>query len=144
MRTAWLPPSPSPKPQARDADGGTSRTSHFFVTGHGLAHEQLFEDGTEVDHRLAQVLGARASVRLGEQALRVPVPVDDLRIVGGDVRRLLLGVAVRRIPALCEHALDDSLGCARRITRIAHEECLGLAPLLQAALDRYPAKSANV
>ena len=74
----------------------------------------------------------------------MPVPVDDLRIVGGDVRRLLLGVAVRRIPALCEHALDDSLGCARRITRIAHEACLGLPPLLQVALERYPGKSANV
>ena len=64
----------------------------------------------------------------------VPVAGDGLRVVGGDVRRAVVEIAVGRVAALLDHAQHDSVRRANGIARVADEARLGLTPLVEVAV----------
>jgi hypothetical protein len=81
--------------------------SHVFASRRGLAHQQPLEDRAKVDHRLPQVLRALVPVPVHNECVRMAIALGDLRVIGGDVRGLLLGIPFGRISPLFENA-DDS------------------------------------
>src|SRR5207247_992733 len=110
----------------------------------GTAAEQLLEQRPVVPHRLTEILrrGLAALVRLRD-AVRGAVPLDELRMLDGDVRRPLLEV-VRRVAAFLHDLLDERVRLDHRTGRVVHELDLRRLPALHVALPRLGCQLADV
>src|SRR6185436_14153073 len=125
-------------------EGGPSTWTPVRLRGRPLAFDDLLEDRTEVEHRLAEVLRGFGALELAEHRAAVPVALDDVGMVDREMRGPILRIAVRRIAALLERAEDDALGGARRVLGIVDETCLDGVPFVQIALARRFRKGPDV
>ena len=94
-----------------------------------------------MDERLAQVLGA--AFARGLDRVRLAVVLDHVRVVDGDVVRLLVEV-LDRIAALAHDLGHERVGVGQRARRLIDELGLRRPPALGVALARRRLERADV
>src|SRR3954451_15098012 len=75
--------------------------------------------------------------------MRGPVSLDEVGMVDGDERRLLVE-AVDRIATLAHHLVEQRLGVAERVLGCVDEMGLGVVPLLGVLLSRRRSERLDV
>ena len=102
-----------------------------------VATQELVEERTEVDHRLAQVLGAGVALRgANGDAVRGAVVLDDHGMVDRHVCSALLEVLGDGVAALAHDLRDERVGLGHRGRRLIDEGPLRRGPALGVALAR--------
>src|SRR5215218_128400 len=110
-----------------------------------LVAEELGEQRPEVDHRLAQILGARvARGGPGRDAVRGAVVLDHLRVIDRHVGGALLELVGDRVAALAHDLDDERVGLADGGGGLVDEPPLRGAPALDVAVARAGVELADL